>query len=320
MKLTFVCLVFGLGLVRPGVAAQQVEYVITGTRIVQFDSSGDFLLQFGGTGTSNGLFQLPSGIAVDGNNGHVWVSDAILNRVQEFDFNGNFITQFGSTGTAPGQLLGPYGLAIDSASNVWVADTGNNRIQEFTSTGGFVQSFGTLGGGNGQFNAPVGVAIGGCPPDGNACVGTLLLVSDTGNYRIQEFTLNGSAPPVFFLNFGRYGNGGGTFAGPFEINFCLGGTCAVVADPYNQVIQEFLPAFGDAAPVGTIGSFFYKFTYPSPYGVAADPNSVIWAVDYNGNKVVSIGPTDTSFGVTGGGPGQLFHPTYIAIGLKSAAP
>ena len=74
------CLLLGmLAMIAPAhaiVTSVGAEYVVSGTRIEVFDSGGAFLLQFGGTGTGPGQFQLPSGITVD-NTGNVWVTDAI---------------------------------------------------------------------------------------------------------------------------------------------------------------------------------------------------------------------------------------------------
>jgi DNA-binding beta-propeller fold protein YncE len=64
------------------------------------------------------------------------------------------------------------------------------------------------------------------------------------------------------------------------------------------------------------------FSYPSPYGVALDPAGDIWTVDYNTNQVLEFNSSGTkilTFGTTGGGPGQLFHPTVIAVGTTSPA-
>jgi tripartite motif-containing protein 71 len=303
------CLLLGmLAMIAPSHASVNtttVEYVVSGTRIEAFDSTGAFLLQFGGTGTGPGQFQLPSGITVD-NTGNVWVTDAILNRVQKFSSTGTFLLQFGSTGKAPGFLYQPYGIATDLVGNVWVADTGNNRLQQFGPTGAFLQQYGGLGGGDGQFNTPVGIAID---------VANGISVADTGNNRIQQLAVVLGGPGVassvsFSRKFGNYGNGNGQFRG-------LGGIAADsnlnvwAADSLNQRIQEF--AFGGTFVRSVLG----PFSYPSPYGVAADGAGNIWAVDYNTNQVLEFngvtGAKILTFGTTGGGPGQLYHPTYIAV-------
>jgi sugar lactone lactonase YvrE len=52
-------------------------------RIQEFTSSGTYITQFGTTGTGNGQFDAPIGVAIDGS-GNVWVADFHNNRVQEF--------------------------------------------------------------------------------------------------------------------------------------------------------------------------------------------------------------------------------------------
>jgi len=283
-----------------------VVYVISGTNILEFDESGNFKLQFGGTGTGPGQFELPSGITVSNDTGRVYVTDAILNRIQVFDACGNLLSpygstalQIGSTGTGPGFLYQPYGITV-FGSNLWVADTGNNRIVVFSQTGAFLFQTGSLGGGNGQFNAPTSLTA-----------TDTLWVSDTGNNRIQQFSvttnLNTLTPTgvTFLQKFGTYGYGSGQFRGPFGI--ASNGPDVWVADSQNQRVQEFTSS---GAFVGNIG----PFSYPSPYGIAMDAAG-IWTVDYNTNQVILFSPTGTK--LLSFGAGLLFHPTYIAVGLIS---
>jgi streptogramin lyase len=232
------------------------------------------------------------------------VTDAILNRVQEFTAAGAFILQFGSTGTAPGFLNHPYGIAISPSlsGNVWVVDTGNNRLEEFNPTGGFIQALGGLGGGNGQFNSPIGISI---DRDDD------LWVADTGNYRIQQFYENPGGPPMFQLEFGAYGNGNGQFRAIFSIaNDASEPAHVYVADAQNQRILQF------SHTGGYIQSFVGPFSYPSPYAVAVDGSGNLWTLDYNSNQVLEFNSSGTkilTFGTVGGGPGQLYHPTVIAV-------
>ncbi|MEI8328052.1 MAG: 6-bladed beta-propeller [Candidatus Taylorbacteria bacterium] len=99
-------------------------------RIEKFDSSGNYILKWGSSGTGNGKFNTPEGLFVD-SYGFVYVADYFNNRVQKFDSNGNYITQWGSYGTGAGQFIGPTGVTGDSSGNVYVSDFYNNRIQEF---------------------------------------------------------------------------------------------------------------------------------------------------------------------------------------------
>jgi hypothetical protein len=287
---------------------------------LEFDQFGDFILQFGGTGSGPGQFQLPSGIWAN-NVGNLYVTDAVLNRVQKFDSCGHLVLQFGTTGTAPGFLDGPYGVTVDSFGYFWVADTGNNRVQAFDYTGAFVTQIGGLGGGNGQFDAPVGITVNATALQ-IASGESTLFVADTGSNRIQEFNITYSPSPAYFpsvafnLKFGSHGNGNGQFNGPFGI--VTDGVSVWVADSFNQRIQQFSVA---GVFVQTFGG---PFSYASPFGVGLPFGGIavgLWAVDYNLNTVTlysSAGAVILTFGVTGGGPGQLFHPTYIACGLNAS--
>jgi hypothetical protein len=86
--------------------------------------------QWGSSGTGNGQFRDPYGIAV-ATTGYVFVVDAENNRVQEFDPTGTYVTQWGSSGTGNGQFVIPEGIAVNASGYVYVADSGNNRVQAF---------------------------------------------------------------------------------------------------------------------------------------------------------------------------------------------
>ncbi len=122
------------------------------------------------SGTGNGQFSSPAGIAVD-SSGNIYVSDTGNNRIQIFNSSGTYVSQFGSSGTGNGQFSGPRGIAVDSSGNIYVADTGNHRIQKFDSNGTFVAKYGTgtnaltFGGSVtaaafGTFSSPYDIAVG----------------------------------------------------------------------------------------------------------------------------------------------------------------
>src|SRR5579859_4917428 len=148
------------------------------SRIEKFDSTGRFLLQWGGLGHGKGQFWLPQGVAVD-SGGNVFVTDTFNNRIQEFTNSGAFIRTWGTQGTGDGEFQFPAPLAFDSQGDVFVSDGANNRIQKFTHDGIFISKWGSAGTGRGQFNLPYGVAV---DASGN------VFVSDAGNDRIQKFT------------------------------------------------------------------------------------------------------------------------------------
>src|SRR5207247_2255682 len=87
---------------------------------------------WGSSGSGNGQFQNPTGVAVDVC-GNVYITDASNNRIQEFDENGMFVTTWGGVGSGNGQFNYPYSVAVDGNGNVYVADTNNNRIEKFVT-------------------------------------------------------------------------------------------------------------------------------------------------------------------------------------------
>jgi len=67
-------------------------------RVAKFDKSGNFIKQWGSTGSGNGQFAGVKSLAVDAQ-GNVYVADVGNKRIQVFDADGNFKSQFGNIGT-----------------------------------------------------------------------------------------------------------------------------------------------------------------------------------------------------------------------------
>ncbi|MGE3957244.1 MAG: hypothetical protein AB7H96_11040 [Vicinamibacterales bacterium] len=67
-------------------------------RIAKFNKEGNFVKQWGSTGSENGQFSGPKALAVDAN-GNVYVADSGNKRIQVFDGEGTFKSQFGGIGT-----------------------------------------------------------------------------------------------------------------------------------------------------------------------------------------------------------------------------
>ena len=117
------------------------------------DSNYSVVRGWGSSGSENGQFITPWGVAVDPS-GNVYVADNQNNRVQKFTSDGKFITKWGSVGSGDGQFTNPQGVAVDSSGNVFVTDVGNNRVQKFTSDGKFITKWRA-----GQVSYPGGVAV-----------------------------------------------------------------------------------------------------------------------------------------------------------------
>ena len=86
---------------------------------------------FGSTGSGEGQFQHPTGVAIHPN-GMIAVADTGNDRIVLLRHDGQrlaWLKTVGSSGKGPGQFSAPAGVAYDSHGNLYIADTGNNRIQ-----------------------------------------------------------------------------------------------------------------------------------------------------------------------------------------------
>src|SRR6202044_3524655 len=137
---------------------------------------GEYVSQFGTTGTGAGQFKIPLAVAVSPT-GAVWVGDSTNRRVEEFSASGTFVEalgwgvsngkaeyeicksscQAGIKGSGNGQFASVWGLAV-AGSTLYATDTGNDRVEEFNGLGEYVGQFGSAGTGNGQLENPIGIA------------------------------------------------------------------------------------------------------------------------------------------------------------------
>jgi DNA-binding beta-propeller fold protein YncE len=133
-------------------------------QIVVFDADSFKPLRTIGTAgkqhtlTTPGDFAKPTNVAVD-QDGNLYVSDTLNNRVEIFDAEGKFIRTFGKNGDGPGDFQRPKGIAIDGDGHIWVADAMQCRLQVYTPDGQPLMAMGGFGLLPGQFQAPVGLAI-----------------------------------------------------------------------------------------------------------------------------------------------------------------
>ncbi len=181
----------------------------------------------------------------------------------------------------------------------------------------FVQKWGTLGSGDGQFNEPYGVTVD----------GTNVYVSDTINYRIQQFTTSGA----FVRKWGslcRLGSGFGCVdpdgGGPLELGdgqFWDGVGLDVDAngDVYmaefsNHRVQKFSGTGTFILKWGTFGSGNGQFNTADD--VAFDTAGNAYVVDKNNDRIQKFSNTGTflaAWGTAGTGDGQFQKPVGIAI-------
>ena len=216
-----------------GIAASQGYVYVSDfllDTIYKFKEDGTFLTQWGKSGSDEGQFDGPDGLAVDGQ-GKVYVADFYNHRNQKFDEAGEFILQWGRNGKRGGRFHYPTDVTVDQEGTVYVADAYNHRIQKFGTDGRYLMKWGGLWGFSGRwkgwFKLAKAIASG---PDGN------IYVADAFNHRIQKFNTQGD----FLTLWGELGSG------PGQIHYAAGvaldsqGT-VYVSDFFNNRIVKFLP-------------------------------------------------------------------------------
>ena len=269
-----------------------------------------FVRHWGSPGSGEGQFHSPHGIAIDPL-GNVYVADTGNNRIQKFGNNGTFMKWGPSVPTV--QFHAPEGIALATLGNVYVADTGGNGVSEFTGNGTRIEGRVTyiepkaiatdisdtvyVAGNNqivtkpinGLFNNAwgnysgfkfengVGIAI-----DSS---GDNVFVADTGNNRIEKFTINGT----LVTTWGKPGKGDGQFISPLAIAVDSSGDNVFVADTGNNRIQKFDSNGTFITKIGSAGSTNGHFLFPS--GVAVDSSGNLYVVDRGNNRIQVFAPS-----------------------------
>ena len=101
-----------------------------------------FVEEFGSSGSTDGKFNAPSGLALDEDNGLLYVADTDNNRIQMLSSTGgssdtiSFSDKFGSVGDDNDEFDKPTDLAINNSDQLYVVDSENNRIKTYDLTGG----------------------------------------------------------------------------------------------------------------------------------------------------------------------------------------
>ncbi len=258
-------------------------------RVQKFDSSGNYLLQWGSAGTGNGQFDYPSAVTVDSNQ-NVYVTDRNLSRVQKFDANGVYISQWSTTGT----------LAITSDTNneLYVPDHNNHLVYKFDSSGNFLIQWGYATWGTGLFSlTPNAIAS-----DLNNNVYTL-------SYKnVQKFDSSGN----FLLQWGGNGGGGGLFSSANSLGTDYNNN--VYVTDYNlKIVQKFDSNGNFLLQFGSVGTGNGQFL--KTVGVATDANNDVYVTDFDLHRVQkfdSNGNYILQWGSNGSGNGQFNRPVGIA--------
>lgn len=189
-------------------------------RIMALNSSG-MPGEFG-----KGLFERPTGMALNRSSGELLVLDTKLGSVFRFDRASLALKgRFGETGVGPGQMNRPTDLAVNKNGDILVCDALNFRVQIFNAEGRFVRAFGGPGDSPGFFSRPRSVAV---DSDNN------IYVLDSLFDNVQIFDPQGR----LLLDFGGHGRGRGRFWMPSAIHIDRNDRI-YVADTYNEQVQMF---------------------------------------------------------------------------------
>jgi DNA-binding beta-propeller fold protein YncE len=259
----------------------------------------------------------PRGVHVAAN-GQIYISDYWNQRVEYINPNGTGAASFGFRGNV--DQSGAINFAWDSAiqpvtGDIFVANRENNQVAAFSPTGAPLIIFGSNGTGSGQFSFPQGIAF---APDGT------LLVDDSGNDRIERFSLNaGDTTATWVATYGQFGSGSTTPAGdlnnPTGISVAPDGTIWV-ADTLNNRIQSMSPSGVWTAftkPMGT----GVQMAFSVPWGVTVAPDGSIWVSDTGNNRIVSMDTSgnlifsanETSMGIPATALDSVIYPFAIAF-------
>ncbi|CAA0094738.1 Uncharacterised protein [Halioglobus japonicus] len=136
---------------------------------------------FGEAGSENGELNAPEDVAVVTITGEdiIYVVDTGNSRIQRFNRVGVFEEVI--TTEANGTLKEPSGIAVTDEGTLFIVDRGANQVVVLDNSGNFDGVIGGPGTLPGQFRSPNKVSL---SPDG-------LIVTDTGNRRVQIIQLNG---------------------------------------------------------------------------------------------------------------------------------
>lgn len=140
------------------------------SRILKFDSEGNYLSSWGRTGTGPGEFDIPHAMAIDAE-GLLYVADRNNQRIQVFDQEGTYVRETQHAGT-------PCGIAITPADELFLANGHAGQIIRLDLRGNVLGVMGRQGKALGQFGEAHFITV---SPRGE------IYVADTLNWRVQKY-------------------------------------------------------------------------------------------------------------------------------------
>jgi len=167
-------------------------------------------------GSGDGAMPKPINISIDAD-GTRYVTDTQRNVVLVFDRNDRYVRAFGKEGQ-----FRPVDVAI-VGDRLYVTDIEHMKVHVLDKrTGATLSAFGEMGDKPGQLYHPTNIAVG---PD------QTLYITDTTNFRVQQFTIKGE----FIREIGSIGVSPGQFARPKGVALDREGRIYVVDAAFENV-------------------------------------------------------------------------------------
>ncbi|MFA5073656.1 MAG: 6-bladed beta-propeller [Nitrospirota bacterium] len=331
------------------VDARNMLYVVDADahRVRIYDASGIEISKFGTQGPGIEGFEKPRGITVD-KQGFIYIADTGNYKIKKFDFQGKLIGSIGSEGDGHGQFREPVAVCIDPERRIAVLDAGRNSIQLFTSEpdkaplllqasplprveflkeisgeisdiiinkrpwslfGDSVAALGVSGSGRNIgssgsepafLSSPRGLAV---DSQGN------FWIADTGNNRLQKFSLEGNLLQVI----GKSGSGEGGLDSPSAVAVTPKGNICV-ADTGNNRVQVFSPKGVFLGAFGKPGKLQGQFS--EIIDIDVDVHENIYLVDCGNDRIIKTDSNGTILwerGVSGNQNGEFKAPENILV-------
>jgi DNA-binding beta-propeller fold protein YncE len=151
-------------------------YVLEGhgkaaSRVVKFDSDGNFIKVLGGKGAGPGEFDLPHSLVFD-KQGLLYIADRNNARIQVFDADFNYVSESKHPGTPCGLFMG--------ADHIWLAHGHTGQIMKLDLKGNVLGVMPGAGPGKGVGKYGEAHYIAVSPRDE-------IFVADTLNWRVQKY-------------------------------------------------------------------------------------------------------------------------------------
>lgn len=271
-------------------------------KLKKFDFQGRLLGSLGTEGDGPGQFREPCGIDVDAES-NVYVLDSTKNTLQIFACEkGSAVPLSKASPPASVGLLKEIPLPPGGISGITFEKRAWGIVKDALVAVGVIdgRKIGQTGTEPGRLRKPHGIAVDG---RGN------FWVADTGNDRLQKFSLEGNLLQVI----GKSGRGEGEFKSPWAVAISPKGNICV-ADTGNRRIQVFsqkgmfLGAFGKS---GRLAGQLWE-----PVDLAVDAHENIYVVDRGNDRIAKYDGTGVllwEVGKTGSGPGQFDKPESIIV-------